>query len=280
MLVRTVTPRMSGASRLASAAVLAAASRATFIISTPPDVWIVSICTPNRVALATALATVFGISWNFRSRNTDAPVSRTCFTMSGPALVNSSLPILKAATTGAIRPASFKAASAVGTSKAAIIGLRTSGVKRTNASATRLNPVLWVAGSTASSGRLDRRRTRVCLKLDQVMITNHLERAEVGRLPHLEAVRQAHEGRRFPGKSRPGFAPGTVQHARSTEDTVDGPEGRAREKLRSGTAHHLVRANFHLHFSEFVTACWHSCGRHRVGRVIDTARHFAMHQTE
>jgi hypothetical protein len=44
--------------------------------------------------------------------------------MSGPAAVNNSLPILKAPTAGAIFWASSRAASAVGTSSAAMMGLR------------------------------------------------------------------------------------------------------------------------------------------------------------
>jgi hypothetical protein len=51
-------------------------------------------------------------------------VARIRRTISGPAAVNSSLPILKPPTTGAIFLASSRAASAVGTSSAAMIGLR------------------------------------------------------------------------------------------------------------------------------------------------------------
>src|SRR5690349_2089071 len=93
-------------------------------MSTPPAAWTVSICTSSRTAEATAPATVFGMSWNFMSRNTAAPVARIRRTMSGPAAVNSSLPILKPPTAGAIFLASSEAASAVGTSSAAMMGLR------------------------------------------------------------------------------------------------------------------------------------------------------------
>src|SRR5436190_5737188 len=56
--------------------------------------------------------------------------------MSGPALVKSSLPILNAATTDASSSAKLDAFSAVGTSRATIIGLRMEGVKRNGALAT------------------------------------------------------------------------------------------------------------------------------------------------
>src|SRR5689334_8943082 len=82
----------------------------------------VIICTSSRTAEAMALATVFGMSWNLRSRNTEAPVARILRTMSGPAAVNSSLPILNAPTAGATCCARVMACSAVGTSSATIIG--------------------------------------------------------------------------------------------------------------------------------------------------------------
>ena len=48
-------------------------SRAARIIALPPDAWTLTIQTPSRVAAATAPATVFGMSWNFRSRKTRSP---------------------------------------------------------------------------------------------------------------------------------------------------------------------------------------------------------------
>ena len=45
-------------------------ARAARIIALPPDACTSTIQTPSRVAAAIAPATVFGMSWNFRSRNT------------------------------------------------------------------------------------------------------------------------------------------------------------------------------------------------------------------
>ena len=47
--------------------------------------------------VATAAATVLGMSWNFRSRKISAPSSANCRTASGPSAVNSWLPTLKRA---------------------------------------------------------------------------------------------------------------------------------------------------------------------------------------
>ena len=58
-----------------SAAVSCAAARAARIIAVPPLAWTFTIHTPSSVAAATAVATVFGMSWNFRSRNTRSPRS-------------------------------------------------------------------------------------------------------------------------------------------------------------------------------------------------------------
>ncbi len=70
--------------------------------------------------------------------NGTAP-ARICRTTSGPALVNNSLPILNAPTTGPSCFARAKAASAVGTSKAAMIGLRMTGLNPNPPPATRRN---------------------------------------------------------------------------------------------------------------------------------------------
>ena len=66
----------SGAGRDRRAASSSAAARAARIIARPPDAWTLTIQTPSRVAAATAPATVFGMSWNFRSRNTRSPRER------------------------------------------------------------------------------------------------------------------------------------------------------------------------------------------------------------
>ena len=74
MLVSTVTAMTSGAGAPLRAAVSCAASRAACIIRVPPDACTLTIHTPSDAAAATAVATVFGMSWNFRSRNTRSPL--------------------------------------------------------------------------------------------------------------------------------------------------------------------------------------------------------------
>ena len=54
------------------------------IIAAPPDAWTFTIQTPSRVAAATAPATVFGMSWNFRSRNTRSPRADQLLDEGGP----------------------------------------------------------------------------------------------------------------------------------------------------------------------------------------------------
>jgi len=69
-------------------------------IAAPPDAWTFSIHTPSRVAAAHAPATVLGMSWNLRSRNTRNPRAQRSLTSSGPADTNSSLPTLTPQWTG------------------------------------------------------------------------------------------------------------------------------------------------------------------------------------
>lgn len=59
-------------------------SRAASIMARPPRLWMVRNFTSNEPAAATALATVLGISWNFRSKKTSAPSARTRRTRSAP----------------------------------------------------------------------------------------------------------------------------------------------------------------------------------------------------
>ena len=73
MLVRTGDGDHERAGRPLRAAASAAASRAACIIFRPPEACTLTIHTPSDVAAATAPATVFGMSWNFRSRNTRSP---------------------------------------------------------------------------------------------------------------------------------------------------------------------------------------------------------------
>ena len=57
-----VVPSFAAASRALSAA--------AFIMSAPPEVWIVSIHAPSAAAERTEPLTWCGMSWNFRSRKT------------------------------------------------------------------------------------------------------------------------------------------------------------------------------------------------------------------
>ena len=54
--------------------------------------------TPRRAASRAAPATVFGMSWNLRSRKTSAPALLDASTAAGPAAVKSWEPILKRVT--------------------------------------------------------------------------------------------------------------------------------------------------------------------------------------
>ena len=139
-LVRTVTPSTKGGVWPNRQALSWAACSAALIISRPPLIWMLSICTSNRTAAATAFPTVFGISWNFRSRNTGEPKARIRRTTPGPSFVKSSLPILKPPDTGASCSANFSASSAVGTSSATIIGFRIRPLNLNRAKRTRLIP--------------------------------------------------------------------------------------------------------------------------------------------
>ena len=91
---------------------------AACIICAPPDAWTLTIHTPSEVAAATALATVFGMSWNLRSRKTRSPLAASVRTMTGPSAVNSWLPILKPPTMPRSVSASCSASPPVGTSSA------------------------------------------------------------------------------------------------------------------------------------------------------------------
>ena len=110
-LVRTVIARMR-------VGVPRAASAAASIMARPPAAWMVSSETPSPAAAATAPATVLGMSWNLRSRNTRWPSATSSRTTAGPPAVKSWLPTLNIPTSPARRPASARAAPASGTSSA------------------------------------------------------------------------------------------------------------------------------------------------------------------
>src|SRR3989441_13122941 len=88
-LVSTVTPRTSGRGTAKSCAALVAASAAARIIATPPLACTSGMNTPGRAVSRVAPATVFGMSWNLRSRKTRKPRLRAISTAAGPAAVNS-----------------------------------------------------------------------------------------------------------------------------------------------------------------------------------------------
>ena len=66
------------------------------IISDPPPACTLNIQTPSLAASTEAFATVFGMSWNFRSRKILAPASTISLTNPGPSAVNNWSPILNA----------------------------------------------------------------------------------------------------------------------------------------------------------------------------------------
>ena len=68
---------------------------AAVIIFSPPRACTFNIQTPRSAAAAQAFATVFGMSWYFRSRKTSKFLSTSCLTSDGPQRVKSSLPTLR-----------------------------------------------------------------------------------------------------------------------------------------------------------------------------------------
>ncbi len=90
-LVKIVTPRSAG-----RRFPLPTASRAARIMAISPEVCTVRNRTfGSRAAAATAPATVFGISWNLRSRKMPNPRAASFSTARGPSAVKSWLPTLK-----------------------------------------------------------------------------------------------------------------------------------------------------------------------------------------
>src|SRR5688572_3491985 len=124
MLVRTVTAMSRGAARPSSADASDPARAAACIIAAPPDAWTLIIHAPVRTAASTAWATVLGMSWNFKSRNTRPPASTSRRTSAGPSRVNRRLPTLKPPATSRSSVASAIARSPLSTSRATRRGLR------------------------------------------------------------------------------------------------------------------------------------------------------------
>ena len=133
MLVRIVTPITLGRidlCKLHSSLALAAAR----IISSPPSACTSSKRTPgNEIALVTAPLTVFGMSWNFKSRKMSEPKSRSFSTAEGPAAVNKCIFILNMPTTEAKDWESSKARSRDAKSRARINFCRARSIKDVSA---------------------------------------------------------------------------------------------------------------------------------------------------
>src|SRR5207245_1941117 len=117
-LVSTVTPRRSGRGSAKAPGAFEAASAAARAIARPPLAWMLSMKTPRRVASRTARPTVFGMSWNLRSRKTRNPRLRAVSIAAGPAAVKSCEPILQPVSVPSSRPSSEAASSRLGTSSA------------------------------------------------------------------------------------------------------------------------------------------------------------------
>src|SRR5215470_16170970 len=124
-LVSTVTARANGRRPPSSRAPAAAPSAAAAIMARPPPACTLNMSTPMRAASRAAAATVLGMSWNLRSRNTSAPRLCTLSTAAGPTAVKSWEPILNRVTTPWRRSSSRSASARVSTSSATI---RRSGV--------------------------------------------------------------------------------------------------------------------------------------------------------
>ena len=124
MLVKMVTASSRGRSApIGTPALMACAAARN--IALPPSACTLTSCTPGIAAEAsTAPATVFGMSWNFRSRKMSAPSCATWRTASGPADVNSWLPILNMPTRSATCLAKFSAVDRESKSRATIRLLR------------------------------------------------------------------------------------------------------------------------------------------------------------
>src|SRR5258708_767282 len=117
-LVRIVTAMSSGGRATPSIA-----SRAARSIASPPLACTFIIHTPRRAAARHAPVTVFGMSWNLRSRNTSKPRSCSRATTEGPAATKSSLPTFTRHSFESRRAASASAASASGKSSGTMMRL-------------------------------------------------------------------------------------------------------------------------------------------------------------
>src|SRR5271155_281786 len=124
MLVRIVTASKRGRSAPIGTPALMACTAASSI-AWPPSACTLTSCTPVMAAAeSTAPATVFGMSWNFRSRKMPGPSAAISFTAAGPAAVNNWLPILNMPTRSETCFANFAAEDSESKSSATIRLLR------------------------------------------------------------------------------------------------------------------------------------------------------------
>src|SRR5271168_3154178 len=124
MLVSTVTASSRGRSAPIGTPALMACTAASSM-ALPPSACTFTNCTPGIAAAeSTAPATVFGMSWNFKSRKIPGPSAAISFTAAGPAAVKSWLPILNIPTRSATCFANFKAEDSESKSRATIRLLR------------------------------------------------------------------------------------------------------------------------------------------------------------
>src|SRR5439155_25380574 len=124
MLVSIVTASKRGRSIPSGTPALMSCT-AAFNIALPPKACTFTSCTPFIAAAdKTAPATVFGMSWNFKSRKMPGPSAAISLTPAGPAAVNSWLPILNKPTRSATCFANFTADDSESKSSATIRLLR------------------------------------------------------------------------------------------------------------------------------------------------------------
>src|SRR6266446_5758063 len=131
-LVSTVTARTSGRGSESVWEASCAPWAAARIMARPPEACTLNMKAPSLTASRAAPSTVFGMSWNLRSRKTSPPRFRTASTAAGPMAVKSGEPILKRRAVPWRASTSAAARSRESTSRATIrrsAGRRSSGAR-------------------------------------------------------------------------------------------------------------------------------------------------------
>ena len=118
MLVSTVTPINFG-----RCVQLATASAAASIMRRPPDACISTSHTPISAATLHAWATVLGISWYFKSKNSLKPWLMSFSASERPVAVNNSLPIFNWHNSGDKRRTNASVSASLAKSSATITGV-------------------------------------------------------------------------------------------------------------------------------------------------------------